>query len=71
VKAGVAVEDWKLPVFRKRLTDAGFSYTDAGEMINGTTLLHVQFAYMEALPALRLVLQEAQAECKQQGRPQP
>lgn len=68
MKAGIALDDWKLPVFRKRLTEAGYTYTDAGEVTPGTTLLHVQFT---DLPAIRRVVEAAHAECKRQGPPQP
>lgn len=66
MKAGVALDDWKLPVFRKRLTEAGYVYTDAGEVTPGTTMLHVQFTDQEAL---RLLLEDAADECKRQGKP--
>jgi hypothetical protein len=42
MKAGIAVDNWKLPVFRKRLTEAGYQYTDAGGLTHDTTLLTVE-----------------------------
>lgn len=68
MKAGIALDDWKLPVFRKRLTEAGYAYLDAGEALPGTTMLHVQFTDQAHL---RRVLEGAAEECKRQGRPQP
>jgi len=39
MKAGVAVDDWKLPVFRKLLSEAGFEFTECP----GLTGWHVIF----------------------------
>lgn len=60
MKAGIAVDDWKLPVFRKRLEEAGFTYADAGALTAGTTMLTV-----ETDDAIRLaaVVARCQAEC--------
>lgn len=68
MRAGVALDDWKLPVFRKALTDAGYAYEDKGEVTPGTTLLHVDFT---DAAHLRRVLEDAADECKRQGRPRP
>jgi hypothetical protein len=65
MKAGVPVDDWKLPVFRKALTDAGYTYTDAGEITPGTTMLHVETA---SVVALALVLTEAEASANVRER---
>lgn len=66
MKAGIIVDDWKLAVFRKALTDAGYTYKDGGEVKPGLTLLTVQFTDQAAL---QKVLQEAADECKRRGRP--
>ncbi len=42
MKAGIAVDNWKLPVFRQQLTAAGFSYSDGGSITADTTLLTVE-----------------------------
>ena len=60
MKAGIAVDDWKLPVFRKRLTEAGFKYEDAGEMTPNVTLLKVE---TDNMFKLKNVLEKCQAEC--------
>ena len=65
MKAGVAVDDWKLPVFRQRLTEAGFKYADGGALTDGTTLLTVQTNDILKLKAL---LERCQRECKQSRR---
>ena len=68
MKAGIALDDWKLPIFRKHLTDAGYSYVDAGEMMPGVTLLHVDYTDQTHLAG---VVQAANNECARTGKPQP
>lgn len=60
MKAGIAVDNWKLPVFRKRLTDAGFEYKDAGALTHDTTLLQVE---TDDMIALKTVIERCQLEC--------
>jgi hypothetical protein len=61
VKAGIAVDNWKLRVFRKRLTEAGYKYKDAGPLPGDTTLLTVE---TNDMLALKKVLEQCQAECR-------
>lgn len=65
MKAGIAVDDWKLPVFRKRLTEAGYIYTDAGSLTASTTLLTVE---MKDMLALKKLLERCQSECREMKR---
>jgi hypothetical protein len=65
MKAGIALDDWKLPVFRKRLAAAGYQYTDAGALVAGTTILTVE---TDNILALKAVLEECQAECRKMGK---
>jgi hypothetical protein len=32
-KAGIAIDDWKLPIFDRHLTQAGYSYANRGEIL--------------------------------------
>lgn len=64
-KAGIVVDDWKLPVFRRRLTAAGYTYTDAGELTPNVTLLQVEYNDMLKL---KRTLEECQAECRKTGK---
>jgi hypothetical protein len=66
MKAGIAVDDWKLPVFRRRLAAAGYSYQDGGAPTPGVTLLTVQ---TDDILKLKRVLEQCQAECAKQERP--
>jgi hypothetical protein len=59
MKIAIAVDDWKLPVFRKALTRNGFEYTDAGALTPDTTLLTI---ITDDVPLLQVVVLAAQAE---------
>lgn len=61
MKAAIAVDDWKLPIFRKRLEAAGYEYTDAGAFTGDTTILTVEATDMLAL---KKVIEQCQAECR-------
>lgn len=65
MKAGIALDNWKLPVFRKRLTDAGFEYTDAGGLTADSTVLTVE---TDNILRLKKVLEHCQLECAKQRR---
>lgn len=66
MKAGIAVDDWKLPVFRRRLAAAGYDYKDGGPLPGDITLLTVQ---TDDLLKLKRVLEQCQAECAAQDKP--
>jgi hypothetical protein len=66
MKAGIILDDWKLPVFRKRLTAAGYTYTDAGGLAHDTTVLTVE---TDNVLGLKSVLEACQTECARTGRP--
>jgi len=61
MKAGIGVDNWKLPIFLKRLTEAGYEYEDAGPITGDTTLLTVKTNNMLALKRL---LEKCQSECR-------
>lgn len=62
MKAGIVVDDWKLPIFRTRLAQAGLKYEEAGgALLAGATLLRVETSDLNKLNA---VLEACQAECK-------
>lgn len=66
MKVGIVVDDWKLPIFRRRLAGARYQYTDAGGLTPNTTLLTVE---TDDLSALSVVVQAAQKECSEQRAP--
>ena len=64
MKAGIALDNWKLPVFRKRLTAAGYEYQDGGALTPDTTLLTVE---TDDILALKKELEKCQSECRRQA----
>lgn len=69
MKAGIVVDDWKLPIFRKRLTKAGFTYTDAGAFHTNTTVLQVETEEKHKA-RLSKIVRAAEAECQRSKREQ-
>lgn len=65
MKAAIALDNWKLPVFRKRLTEAGFNYTDAGGLTHDTTVLTV---VTDDMSRLAKVIADCQTQCAAQRR---
>jgi len=63
MKIGIVVDDWKLPVFRERLTEAGYSIESihAG-MTSGTSLITVEAAE-SVLASLKNNIEQWQQEC--------
>ncbi len=65
MKAGIAVDNWKLPVFREELTQAGYEYEDGGALTADATLLTVE---TDNFLALKKVLEKCQARCRKVKR---
>lgn len=61
--AGVAIDSWKLAIFKKHLEASGFSYTVKPGITEDTLLLMVTY---EKLQDLAPIVQAAQAECRSQ-----
>lgn len=61
MKAALGLDDWKLPIFRKRLIEAGYKYKDAGELTPGTTILTIE---TDDILSLKKVLEDCERECK-------
>lgn len=60
MKAGIAVDNWKLPVFRRQLEAAGYEYQDGDALTHDTTLLTV---VTDDVAALGKVIENCQREC--------
>lgn len=65
MKVGIALDNWKLPVFRKRLEEAGYSYEDGGALTAEATLLTI---ITDDVTALGVVVAQCQAECARTKR---
>lgn len=59
-KAGVGIDDWKLPIFKKHLDAAGYRYEEPLPLGPGTLLLQV---YYEWVHELKPIIEAAQQEC--------
>lgn len=59
MKVGIAVDDYKLPVYRKGITEAGFAYEDGGALTGSATLLTVITDDIEGLKRTVLACHQA------------
>lgn len=59
--AGIAIDNWKLEIFRKHLDEAGYSYTEHPGLTPEAMILKVK---TERLAPLQRVIERAQKECK-------
>lgn len=66
MKAGIAVDAWKLPIFERRLKAAGHTFTNHGELMPGVLLLRVDTDNGQALAQLCLA---ANTEAARTGAP--
>lgn len=58
--AGVGIDDWKLPIFKKHLDAAGYKYEVPAQFTEGTLLLKVHYKWVHQLQP---VIEAAQREC--------
>lgn len=61
MKAGVLIDTWKAPTFRKHLKKDGFVVEECGEVCGGAILLRVETVSAEAL---KPTIDRAYAECR-------
>ncbi len=66
-KAAVAIDSWKLPIFKKMLEDGGYNYTEHPGLTKDTLLLQVM---TENIATLQPTIEKAKAECAQWKRKQ-
>lgn len=65
-KAGIAIDDWKLPIFARHLQQSGYAFKNAGPLMDGTLLLQVDTTNLEALG---VVVKAANTEAAMTGEP--
>ena len=51
-KAAIAIDDWKLPIFKQRLTEAGYSFKQGPGLTKNTLMLTVDTNNVAALGAV-------------------
>lgn len=70
MRAGIAIDSWKLSIFERHLTDAGFAYEKGAGLAPDTLMLYVQTASIEALePVVRAAIDEAAERIPQCQKP--
>jgi hypothetical protein len=58
--AGVVLDDWKLPVFKKHLDAAGYKYDEPTQLTASTLTLKVHYKWVHDL---KPIIEAAQREC--------
>jgi hypothetical protein len=58
--AAVAVDDWKVPIFRKHLDAAGYRYEEPVPFFDGTSIIKVSYEWVHELQP---IIEAAQREC--------
>lgn len=66
-KAGIVIDDWKLSIFERHLTQAGYAYKQGPGLTQGTLLMTVRTGNMDALQS---VIRAANTEAARTGAPQ-
>ena len=64
--AGVAIDNWKLAIFKRHLDAAGFSYTEHPGLGPDAMVLKVK---TELIAPLQRVIEKAQKECAECRKP--
>lgn len=67
MKAGIAIDEWKLPIFERHLRQAGYEFKNMGLMTTGVLILNVTTDNVEALHE---VVKSANTEAALTGAPQ-
>ena len=52
MKAGIAIDKWKLPVFDRHLSEAGYTYKKGPGLTKDTLFLKVKFDDLKAFETL-------------------
>lgn len=63
-KAGIVIDEWKLPIFERRFSQSGYAFENVGLLAAGTLLLRVDTTNLEALAE---VVKAANTEAAQTG----
>jgi hypothetical protein len=63
--AGTVLDDWKLPVFKKHLDAAGYTYEEPVPFTAGTSVLRIHYEWVHEL---KPIIEAAQRECAEKRR---
>lgn len=61
--AAVCIDSWKLPIFKRHLDEAGYSYTEGPGITDNTLMLKVKYEWAADLTP---VVEAANQECARQ-----
>jgi hypothetical protein len=64
-KGAVAMDDWKLPIFKKHLDAAGYKYEEPVPFVNQTLILKVHYEWAHKLTP---IIEAANRECAELKR---
>lgn len=64
MKAGILIDKWKLPIFSRRLKEAGFAYEEVGSLTNDSLTLTVVTDRTQALGQVVLAANKEAAQTK-------
>ena len=65
MKAGIAIDEWKLPIFERHLSQAGYTHVKGRGLTPGTLILTV---VTENVTALQDVVRAANNEAARTGK---
>lgn len=63
MKAGIALDDWKLPIFKRHLAQSGYTHSEPVGLSAGTLLITVETPNPEALREVVLAANTEAANC--------
>lgn len=63
--AGVVIDDWKLPIFKRHLDAASCEYTENPGITAGTLTLRVKYDWVATL---KPIIEAAERECRNAKR---
>lgn len=66
-KIAIAVDNWKLPIFERHLTQSGYALKNNGQLTEACLILSVE---TENVEALAFVIKAATLEAAMTGAPQ-
>lgn len=59
-KAGVVIDAWKLPIFKKHLDEAGYNYQQFNGPTKGVITLQVEYVFVKDVQP---IIEAANSEC--------
>lgn len=64
MRVAIAIDDWKLPIFERHLSQSGYAFKNCGSLTPGALILSVETTNGDALA---VVIKAANAEAARTG----